>query len=483
MFGNLRSLTYYESNKDDPYITLPSRRAGTTDGAVVGDDEDEDDADEREELQILATDNLLLAARLDDELAHLDVYVYEDAAENLYVHHDIMLPAVPLCVEWLDAPVHSSGAQNGSSGEEGHNFVAVGTFDPDIEIWDLDTVDRMYPNAILGAGGAPAGEQEAKLMSKKAKKSKKKKKKSRSKEAEPNATHHVAAVLALSHNRAHKHLLASASADHTVKLWDLRTATCAASYGHHADKAVACVWHPVESTVLLTGSYDRTVAAIDARAASTTNEGSVRRWAVDADVEGIRWDPHDSNRFYVASERGTLACHDVRVAPASLDATKPVWTLHAHDEPLAAFDVSPHIPGFLATGSADRTVKLWDMSGGGAGGDGPKIVTHGRDLDVGKVFAVSFAPDAEVAFRLAVGGSKSPAPRVWDTSANRDVRRAFGSRMRAEDRERPEGQRMVVIGDDSESEDEEDERTRGGAGLGRGGGDDDGDDEDWMDED
>jgi periodic tryptophan protein 1 len=28
--------------------------------------------------------------------------------------------------------------------------VAIGTFEPEIEIWDLDTIDSMYPDAILG---------------------------------------------------------------------------------------------------------------------------------------------------------------------------------------------------------------------------------------------------------------------------------------------------------------------------------------------
>src|SRR5437764_12724944 len=101
---------------------------------MLTDLQNEEDNEEREELQILPTDNLLLAAKVEDEVAHLEVYVYEDEADNLYVHHDIMLPAIPLCVEWIDIPVGKSQTDRGRNG----NFVAVGTFDPDIEIWDLD---------------------------------------------------------------------------------------------------------------------------------------------------------------------------------------------------------------------------------------------------------------------------------------------------------------------------------------------------------
>src|SRR5690606_23045081 len=103
------------------------------------DDEDED----REDLQVLSTDNMVVAAKVEDDLAHLVVHVYEDNASNLYVHHDIMLPAIPLCVEWLDIAVQKDGVDKDARA----NFVAVGTMDPDIEIWDLDTVDSIYPNA------------------------------------------------------------------------------------------------------------------------------------------------------------------------------------------------------------------------------------------------------------------------------------------------------------------------------------------------
>lgn len=105
IFGNIKGLAYYTDNKDDPYITLPEEGG-------------ESDEEEREELQILATDNLILSARIEDEVAHLETYVYEDEADNLYVHHDVMLPAIPLCVEWVNARPNKSG-QTG-------NFAAVG---------------------------------------------------------------------------------------------------------------------------------------------------------------------------------------------------------------------------------------------------------------------------------------------------------------------------------------------------------------------
>lgn len=431
MFGNTKALAYYEDNKDDPYITLDAAK--------------EDEDEEREELQILATDNLILAAKVEDEMANLEVYVYEDAADNLYVHHDIMLPAIPLCVEWLDMPVNKAGGDADARG----NFVAIGTMDPDIEVWDLDTVDCMYPNAILGQGGNADVD-----------KAKKKKKKKKSKKS--NDEYHVDAVLSLAANRQHRNLLASASADKTVKLWDLNTSKCAKSYTYHTDKVCSLAWHAVESTVLLSGSYDRTVVAADMRAP----DAKVPRWGVESDVENIRWDPHDANYFFVSTENGIIHYHDVRNAPSDPLATKAVWTLQAHDESVSSFDINPVVPGFMATGSTDKTVKLWNIQA-----EGPSVVVS-RNLDVGKVFSTAFAPDAEVAFRLAVAGSKGTM-HVWDTSTNASVRKAFAGRVpesggKGEDR-------LVGVEDDesSESENEGEPEEAGKSG----------DDDDSMNED
>ncbi|KAK2590301.1 rRNA-processing protein [Conoideocrella luteorostrata] len=432
IFGNLKSLAYHESNKDDPYVTLK--------------DEDDDD-DEKEDLQILATDNLILSAKVEDELAHLEVYVFEDEGDNLYVHHDIMLPAIPLALEWLDMPVSNSGTEKDAKG----NFVAVGTLDPDIEIWDLDTIDCMYPNAILGQGAnAESGE--------------KKKKSKKGKKAKANDAYHVDAVLSLAANRQHRNLLASASADKTVKLWDLNTAQCAKSYSYHTDKVCSLAWHNTEPTVLLSGSYDRTIVAADMRAP----DAKAPRWGVESDVENVRWDPHNENYFFVSTENGCIHYHDIRNAPSNPAATKSVWTLQAHDESVSSFDINSIIPGFMATGSTDRTVKLWNIQP-----TGPSMVVS-RNLDVGKVFATTFAPDAEVGFRLAVAGSNGNM-QVWDTSTNASVRQVFAHRLPDRGGDDVVEDRLIGVEDVESSSSEEEEEEGEGDGQNQ--------DADSMDED
>lgn len=420
IFGNIKSLAYYKDQNEDPYIKLPE-------------DGDASDEEEREELQVLPTDNMVLAARIEDEVAHLEVYVYEDDADNLYIHHDVMLPAVPLCVEWLNTKPSSNSAQG--------NFAAVGTMDPDIELWDLDIVDCMYPTAILGQSAGP--EMPSDLASKK-------KKKRKSKKANP--AYHVDSVLALAANRTHRNLLASASADQTTKLWDLNTCTAAHSYAHHTDKVCALSWHPTQSSVLLSGSYDRTIVAADMRAPDTV---AVPRWGVESDVEQIRWDPHNENNFYVSTENGVLHCFDARQLPSTPEKSKATWRLQAHEKSLSSFSLNPAVPGFIATASTDRTVKLWNIA---TDSSGPSMVVS-RDLGVGKVFSANFAPDDAVAFRLAVAGSKG-AVQVWDTSTNKAVREAFASRVKMLEGEVQE--RLVGVEQDDEVEEEEEEAEENG---------------------
>lgn len=105
-----------------------------------------------------------MCAKTEDEVSLLEVYLYTPQESNLYVHHDLMLPSFPLCLEWLDFTPAGSGSadQNTNVGSEG-NFLAVGTMDPEIEVWSMDVVEGLFPDALLGRRdltqglGAPVG--------------------------------------------------------------------------------------------------------------------------------------------------------------------------------------------------------------------------------------------------------------------------------------------------------------------------------------
>ncbi|KAJ3111933.1 hypothetical protein HDU96_005138 [Phlyctochytrium bullatum] len=410
LFGNIKKLTYYGSNAEDPNIAVS---------------DEVDDKEELEEMMIASSDNLILAAKTEDEVSHIEVYLYEEDEHNLFVHHDIMLPSFPLCIEWLNFHV---GRKAGSDGTG--NYVAVGTFDPEIEIWDLDVVDAPYPEVILG-GGPPA---EALGKGKKKKKAKK-----------PAADHHVDAVMCLSWNQTHTSLLASGSADTTVKLWDLNKPEKALrSFNVHQSKVQSVIWNHAEPTVMLTGGYDKKVCVFDTR-----TPDAVLRFNLSADVENAKWDPFKPERFIVGTEDGLVKCFDGR-NPSQ----PPIFTLNAHDSAVSAMDLSPKTEGLLVTGSTDSTVKVWACKP-----DGVRCLTT-KNVGVGRVFSANFSPDTDLT--LAVGGDNGKVI-LWNLGNNAAVRDAFGkanstaapefTALQEEEEDEDEG--VEVAGDDVEMDEED----------------------------
>ncbi|CBQ67694.1 related to WD repeat protein PWP1 [Sporisorium reilianum SRZ2] len=454
-FSNIRGLAVYQSNEDDPYVT-------------VQDDAEKDDEEEREELEVYPTDNFIITAKTEDDVSQLEAHIYAAQDANLYVHHDLMLPSFPLCLEWLDyTPArNSSGDQNTSNppGAVG-NYIAVGTMDPEIEIWSMDVVDGMYPDAILGRKGetdqlnAPLGTG--------------KKKRKQSKARVANEAYHVDAVLSLSWNPVARNLLASASADCTVKLWDLsrphssEASTAFRSFGAHTDKVQSVAWQckavggdagaaaGANPAVLLTGSYDKTVRIFDTR---TPDTAAVVR--IGSDVESVVWNGWSPacSSFLCSLESGIVQSFDLR-SPTSAQ-----WTLQAHDAAATAVDISPHIPGAILTASSDRSVKLWSLS------HSPESAAPGainlvltRDLGLGKIFTAKFSPDDPLT--LAAAGSAGQV-HVFNALSNPAVRKTFGDRLRAlkgdarvvlDGTEPSRGDGIVWIQDDDEDEDDDDD--------------------------
>jgi periodic tryptophan protein 1 len=252
----------------------------------------------------LPTDNILVTAIVEQNVPQLHFFVYDETTEYLGPHHDLLLSSMPLCLEWLDYPVSSTACFNGDamdtsdgpaspSRSQFGNYIAIGTLDPEIEIFSIDQLESVYPDAVLGDPKATAAHVPEPAGS-----GKKKRKKTKHRAA--SEKYHVDAVLTLSWNRAARQMLASGSADRTVKLWDLsrdqKEGALRSFEKLHKDKVQAVQWNPAEPAVLLSGSYDRTVRVFDTRAPDA-NVGAV----VGADVEAIRWDPWDNHGFYVRS--------------------------------------------------------------------------------------------------------------------------------------------------------------------------------------
>ena len=182
-------------------------------------------------------------------------------------------------------------------------------------------------------------------------------------------------------------LLASASVDSTIQLWNLNTNTLQATLRGHTSNVLSVAFDP-NGALLASGSAD----------------GTVRLWnpiteTLEATVQG-----HTGDVLSVAfSPDGLL------LASGSADGTVRLWnlvtetleaTLEAHMDSVLSVAFSPD-GSLLASGSADGLVGLWD--------------THTEILQAtlgheSPVLSVAFSPDSDL---LATGSTDGTA-RLWD---------------------------------------------------------------------
>ncbi|CCI40520.1 unnamed protein product [Albugo candida] len=363
------------------------------------DEEDEKDLElDREDLEIRPNDIVILVANTEDDFSNLEVQIYDEENGSLYVHHEINLPDFPLCLSWMDFnPVPADPTKELESG----SFVAVGTFKPGIEIWNLDILDVLEPSAILG------GEEESMRKNVMPKVSSKKDRQIRLRHGS-----HTDAVMSLDWNHTHRNMLVSGSADHTVKVWDILTQNCLHTMQHHTNKVQCVRWNPSETTVLATASFDHRLLVLDGR-----HPDAFSSFPLSADVESIAWAPYQPNKLVAATEDGVVVCYDVR-----MNASEPLTRFQAHAGTVSAVSFAAQIPGMFATAGIDKTVKIWDLL---HFDKEPKCIAT-KEMNVGGLYAMSFCIDTP--FLLGCGGA-SGTLALWESSEKCVIEEHFQSRV------------------------------------------------------
>lgn len=254
----LADLTVHASNEEDSYL---DRTAG-----------DEDSEDERENMEIRETDNLLLIGHVTGDAPLLEVHVHNE--EDFYPHHEVVLPAYPLSLQCLSLP-------------DLPNCVATADFTPDVCIWNLDVLNLLEP--VLKLTGV-----------------------------------HKDSVLSLSWNGEEK--LASGGADHRVVLWDVRSGKSVSKLKRFKEKVQSIAFQPNERECLLIGDCSGCVTLSDTR--SPTNK---KQWCLpeSPEVECVLWDEERTSAFFVSTDSGEVYCMDNRT-----DA--PVYSIKAHSDAVTA---------------------------------------------------------------------------------------------------------------------------------------------------
>lgn len=143
--------------------------------------------------------------------------------------------------------------------------------------------------------------------------------------------------------------IASASSDHTARVWDAASGACLALLEGPRDDVNAVAWSP-EGGRLATASFDGTARVHDAAsgallAACTGHE---------ADVNGVAWSP-DGRLLATASDDRSVRLFTPEGAPRGV--------LRGHTDWVDAVAFSPDAK-LLASASLDRSVRVWDVASG-----------------------------------------------------------------------------------------------------------------------
>lgn len=341
----------YEKEQDEPVLKMTDVVEVTEDDDIKDPDEFSDEEDEI----IKPTDNLILVGRVEADCSSVEVYVYSEEDNSLYVHHDFLLPFHVLCFEPFD---FDPGSQKAG------NLCAIGGMDPIIHIYDLDIHQPLEPVMELG--------------------------KKASKKKGTKRVGHKDAVLDLAWNRNYQHIMASASVDQKVILWDLENATPSTILKDFAEKVQTLEFNHTEAEYLLTGSSDNTIKLFDCRQ-SDNESASFKKWIVEGEVEKVKWNPNEKYYFIAGTNSGKIYYFDSRT-------NEPLWSIEAHEKELTDFTFNNNVPNMLTSASVDNYVKVWNFDSTSCN------LVHAHHSKIGKIHCIHENPDNN--WVIALGGDK-----------------------------------------------------------------------------
>ena len=181
------------------------------------------------------------------------------------------------------------------------------------------------------------------------------------------------------------HYIASASWDHTVRVWDAQTRTLLLSYSHN-DIVDALAWSP-DGHYIASGSWDHTVRVWNVYTGALTYKTQIQDF-----VDAVAWSP--DGRYIAIGGRDEA----VYVLDAWTGTVK--FTFTGENSVVNTVAWSPKGP-YVAAGYRDGTVQIWDATTG--------ALLNAYKIHTNEVRSLAWSPDG----RYIASGSWDHTVRVW----------------------------------------------------------------------
>ncbi|KAF2068787.1 hypothetical protein CYY_009889 [Polysphondylium violaceum] len=159
---------------------------------------------------------------------------------------------------------------------------------------------------------------------------------------------HTDTVEQLAWSPINSDILATASSDKTIKIWDTRSGKCTTTINTGGEN-INLAWY-IDGQYMASGTRDDQVSLIDLQIPKI-----VKNYKYNEEINEISWDKK-GELFFMTTGSGTIEIYKYQSKTPDL---KSIKTLYAHPTNIYCMDFDPS-GKYFAVGSADSLISLWD---------------------------------------------------------------------------------------------------------------------------